>query len=202
MSSRWTLTGGAALVGFHTLHRVTRDLDLFFRGLETLGRVPDEARALLAAGGLSAAAVQTAPGFARLRVSDGMEAVLVDLVADPTVPVARAHEAEWQGVTIRVDSAQEILASKLCALLGRAEVRDLCDVQVLVGAGQDLEEAVLNAPARDGGFSPLTLARVLRGLPVRRLALASGWADKEAASLERFRDKLVERLLAMARPEA
>jgi hypothetical protein len=29
---RWTLTGGGALAGFHTRHRVTRDLDLFFRG--------------------------------------------------------------------------------------------------------------------------------------------------------------------------
>jgi len=28
---RWTLTGGAALAGFHTQHRATRDLDLFFR---------------------------------------------------------------------------------------------------------------------------------------------------------------------------
>jgi hypothetical protein len=26
----WTLTGGAALAGFHTKHRETRDLDLFF----------------------------------------------------------------------------------------------------------------------------------------------------------------------------
>ncbi len=34
----WTLTGGAALAGFHTMHRETRDLDLFFRGHATSGR--------------------------------------------------------------------------------------------------------------------------------------------------------------------
>ena len=33
----WTLTGGAALAGFHTMHRETRDL--FFRGHANLGAV-------------------------------------------------------------------------------------------------------------------------------------------------------------------
>jgi hypothetical protein len=32
----WTLTGGAALAGFHTRHRETRDLDLFFTTNDTI----------------------------------------------------------------------------------------------------------------------------------------------------------------------
>lgn len=30
---RWTLSGGAALAGFHLQHRTTRDLDLFWHGV-------------------------------------------------------------------------------------------------------------------------------------------------------------------------
>jgi hypothetical protein len=47
----WTLTGGAALAGFHTQHRETRDLDLFFHHERTLGPlVADATHALLTAG--------------------------------------------------------------------------------------------------------------------------------------------------------
>jgi hypothetical protein len=44
---RWTLTGGAALVGFHLGHRETRDLDLFRHGLARLPALePTEAAPL------------------------------------------------------------------------------------------------------------------------------------------------------------
>jgi hypothetical protein len=33
----WTLSGGAALAGFHTAHRETRDLDLFWQRSRELG---------------------------------------------------------------------------------------------------------------------------------------------------------------------
>ena len=39
----WTLTGGAALAGFHTKHRETRDLDLFFHH-ETISIISQVAR--------------------------------------------------------------------------------------------------------------------------------------------------------------
>src|SRR5205807_613630 len=44
---RWTLTGGAALAGFYTLDRETRDLDLFFRDCTELGDHPSEITARL-----------------------------------------------------------------------------------------------------------------------------------------------------------
>jgi len=39
----WTLTGGAALAGFHTKHRETRDLDLFFHHPQDLGSIVSDA---------------------------------------------------------------------------------------------------------------------------------------------------------------
>lgn len=48
----WTLTGGGALIGYHLHHRVTRDLDLFFRGLRSLGHLPAEVELRLIRDGL------------------------------------------------------------------------------------------------------------------------------------------------------
>ena len=40
----WTLSGGGALAGFHLKHRTTRDLDLFWHGLQQLESLPEEVR--------------------------------------------------------------------------------------------------------------------------------------------------------------
>lgn len=54
----WTLTGGAALAGFHTHHRATRDLDLFFRPQAALGTVIGAVREHLERDGLNVAGVR------------------------------------------------------------------------------------------------------------------------------------------------
>ena len=85
---------------------------------------------------------------------------------------------------------------KLCALLGRSEVRDLVDLQGLLATDVDLDRALSDAPQRDAGFSPLTLAWVLRSFPVETLGRAIALPDAEVAGLARFRDRFVERLAA------
>jgi hypothetical protein len=80
-------------------------------------------------------------------------------------------------------------------LLGRSEVRDLVDVEALVRSGEDLSSAVADAPRRDSGFSPLTLAWVLRDWDVRKIALSAGLSDADAEPLERFRHSLIDRLI-------
>lgn len=52
LAPRWTLSGGGALAGFHLGHRLTRDVDLFFRGATTLDRAGDDAERELRARGL------------------------------------------------------------------------------------------------------------------------------------------------------
>ncbi len=88
----------------------------------------------------------------------------------------------------------DLLVDKLCALLGRAEVRDLVDVRALLGAGGDLDRALRDAPRRDAGFSALTLAWTVRDLPVTSLAQSAGLPTAQAAELARFRDEFVARL--------
>ena len=52
---------------------------------------------------------------------------------------------------IAVDSAREITANKLCALVGRCEVRDLVDLRALLELGQDLRRALDDAAAVELG---------------------------------------------------
>lgn len=197
----WTLSGGAALAGFHTRHRETRDLDLFWQSRSELGNVALDARRRMEQAGLEVAVVQTAVAFCRLGVREGVDSVVVDLVADP-VPLAEApRPVTVQGATFLVDTPHQILVNKLCALLSRSEVRDLVDVKALLEAGGDLRRALMDCPQQDGGFSPLTLAWSMRGLPLRRLAAALGFAPEVVDELERFRDELVDRILAEARPK-
>ena len=131
----WTLTGGGALAGVHLGHRTTRDLDLFWRTRNNLGTSTVDAQALLRAEGLESVVLRTAPTFAELRVSDGAEVCVVDLVAEPLAPLEPPHRVALDDAAIAVDSMHEILVSKLTALLSRTELRDLVDVQALVGAG-------------------------------------------------------------------
>lgn len=197
----WTLTGGGALAGIHLGHRETRDLDLFWRNRGELGTLVTDALAALRADGLDAQALRTAPAFGELRASDGRDACIVDLVAEPFGPIAPPDRAVVEGVTIAVDNRHEILASKLATLLERSEIRDLADVKALLDAGGDLESALRDAPMKDAGFSPLTLAWVLKSYDPRPAARALGWNDTDTQALVAFREWLLERLTATAAPE-
>ena len=201
LTPRWTLTGGAALAGVHLGHRPTRDLDLFWRSRPALGDAPSQAQVLLRAEGFDVVVLRTTPTFGQLRVSDGNDVCVVDLVAEPFAPIEPPFQAKIEDAEIAVDSMHEILAAKLTALLERTELRDLIDVQALLDAGVDLVAALRDAPKKDAGFSVLTLAWVLRSFEVPPLARALGWSDELTAGTEAFRHHLIGRLTQVARPE-
>lgn len=196
----WTLSGGAALAGFHTAHRETRDLDLFWQRSRELGDAVKTVSRRLEDAGFEVAALDTRASFSRLNVRDATATVTVDLVADP-VPLAEApRPVTVGGATFLVDTPHQILVNKLCALLNRSELRDIEDIKALLDAGGDLSRALEDCPRQDGGFSPMTLSWSLRGLPVERLAASLGWASERSDALARFRDGLLDRVLEQVRP--
>jgi len=197
----WTLTGGAALTAVHLGHRGTRDLDLFWRQREKLGDLVRDAVSAMREDDLQVQTLRTAPAFAQLRVEDGREVCIVDLVAEPFGSIEPPQRAEIGGAEIAVDSAHEILVSKLTTLLHRSELRDLVDVKALLEAGGDLDLAVEQAPQKDGGFSPLTLAWVLKDLDPGTAARALGWGDTATKGITEFVESLVQRLTAAGAPE-
>jgi hypothetical protein len=196
----WTLTGGAALVGFHGVRRTTRDLDLFFHGLRQLAGVPADVSRRLEASGCSVDSLQMGDTFRRLRVSDSAEAVVLDLVADPVPTVEEPSAHDLDGASLLVDTPHEILVNKLCSLVSRSELRDLSDVADILSGGGDIRRALEDAPRKEAGFSPLTLAWTLQQMPIASMAEV---AEVDAAACERLtrvRDDLVARVTRLAHP--
>jgi hypothetical protein len=184
MEPAWTLFGAGALSGFYLGHRETRDLDLAFRPFAQLGEIPREVEARLLRAGLQIDHIQRAVSFARLRVSDGVESIAVDLVADPATPFEPPAEPV---PGMRVETKRTLLAQKLCALLSRTELRALQDVGALLDAGEDLRQGLMDAAQLDGSFSPPTLAWLLRSFPTARAAEEG----RDQTRLEAIRDVLL-----------
>ena len=147
---RWTLTGGAALAGFHLGHRTTRDLDLFWQGHDDLGDLAAEVTRALGATGFTVRGLRRTPAFARLHVESADGAVEVDLVADPVARVEARGDPLLRGREGR-DAAQRVPS--------RSVVRHEEAVSVTPGIGDGVvphREAGLHAAgAREVATSPL-----------------------------------------------
>jgi hypothetical protein len=120
-------------------------------------------RAAAAAIGAAVEPVQSHPDFRRYLVRDADETMVVDVALD-SAPQVRP-KVDRGGV--QTDSAEEIVANKICALVGRSEVRDLVDLYWV-------EDWSLSE-----GVSPEGLREFLRDLEVRirRLAVPGPPAD-------------------------
>jgi hypothetical protein len=156
--SGFFLTGGGALAGFHLGHRETSDLDLFTTDDAAFERGRHALADLAVELGADLEVRQDAPGFRRFVLSRGEDTLIVDLVRERSFQL---HETKEHRDGILVDPADEILANKLTAIVGRAEERDLVDVYFLERAGLRVEDALAAAQEKDGGCTPATLAWLL-----------------------------------------
>ena len=188
------LSGGGALAGFYLGHRETHDLDLFTvegtleRGAAALREAGDEL-------GSTLESLQTSPDFQRWLLRRGREAIVVDLVRER---VPQLHAEKRQIGALLVDHPEEILANKLCALLSRAEIRDLVDVMALERAGYRVEDQIAAASRKDGGLTPAQLGWVLGGLELGDEAQLPGGVS--AADLRSYLTELRARLARLAYP--
>lgn len=196
----WTLSGGGALVGFHLHHRTTRDLDLFLHGHRVLDDFAPKVIERLQEHGLEARSLRSARSHYQLQVADGRETILVDLVAEPVPTVEDPVSHELGAGRIQVDTEHEILVNKLCTLVQRSELRDLVDVRGLLAKGGDLARALVDAHRKDGGFSPMTVGWLLRGLEIETIGRAEGRSQDDIAGLVHFRDALLARIADLSRP--
>ncbi len=153
-TDQFFLTGGSALSGYYLHHRTSADLDFFTVTAETFThgrRLVDSAVADLEG---KAEIVREYPGFVELQAVVDGEHLKVDLVHD-SAPQLTREKPRIDGAVI--DSLEDIAANKICATLGRAEIRDLIDLFFLARAGVDLEHAVEQAAEKDAGVELATL---------------------------------------------
>jgi predicted nucleotidyltransferase component of viral defense system len=161
-SSAFFLTGGAVLAGWILGHRRTDDLDLFTLDDQAMGEGDRLVRGAAAEVGAATESVQTSPDFKRYLLRTETESVMVDLVRDR---VPQVYEKILRDGLL-TDPAEEIAANKICALVGRSEIRDLVDLYCLERAGFRIESFIADAARKDGGVTAATLAWVLSGLSV------------------------------------
>jgi len=152
------LTGGTALSAFYLQHRYSEDLDFFTLDSDAFDRVPlyvaDTATKLTA----SVASLQIAPQFRRYRLSRNEESVIVDFVRE-VVPQISEVKNRFDG--IMVDTLDDITANKICAVIGRAEIKDYIDLYFLGRAGYALENYIQLAQRKDAGVSQAMVAYLL-----------------------------------------
>lgn len=192
--NRFFLTGGAALVGFYLNHRQTEDVDLFTLEDEIESGfllVNEVAREM----GADVESLQTSPDFRRVLLRRGKSAIVIDLVHEYVFQIDRVKRV-ING--IRLDTAEEILANKFCALLSRSEIRDLVDVRALEMAGHSIHSAIDAAAKKDSGFTPAQLAWVLSEIRFGKDLIPPG--DVSAADLQDYLKELLQRLSRMAFP--
>ncbi len=194
LESRFFLTGGAALAGFHLGHRTTEDLDLFTEeallkeGEGALSKVAEDFGATLEK-------ITSSPYFVRFLFKHGGEGIVIDLVYDR---VAQGISEKISVGGIRVDPPQEILANKLCTLLSRAEIRDVVDILSLERSGLRIEDALDLAVRKDSGLTPAMLAWILSQIEISNDATIPGGFS--VAEIRTFIDDLQTRFRRLAIP--
>jgi hypothetical protein len=192
---RFFLSGGAALAGFYLGHRETHDLDLFTLMdvmKEGFTAVAESAREM----GAKLESIQTSPDFRRYVLTLESEAIVIDLIRERAAQIVA--DKPVIGI-VSVDPPEEILANKLCALLGRAEIRDLVDVRALEISGYPMESALPAAASKDAGLTPGQLSWVLSQITLGDDLVPPGGISVE--ELRKYLNGLIVRLSRLAFPK-
>lgn len=157
------LAGGYAVQAHGFVDRVSKDVDLFttMAAASEFSAAQAAVVAALRADGLEVTLQREGPSFARLAVTDlaaGNTSTVelgVDWRAYPPVQLAIGP----------VLHPADAVANKLCALFGRAEVRDYIDVYGVLENGRYAGDEMLRMAAdHDPGFDPDMFAEALRAV--------------------------------------
>lgn len=192
------LTGGTAASRGYLHHRLSDDLDLFVNDDSRFGLWADRLVAVASARpGWQVSVGLRDARFVRFAVTEVGLSLKVELVND--VP-SRVGRVSVHPVLGRLDSAENILANKLTALIDRQEPKDLADVWgFCTRMGLSLGGAVEGAQGKAAGLFPVDLSRALLG------ATSSDWGLVrwiEAPPIEQFLGdlrRLGEELLLLGR---
>lgn len=152
------LTGGTAASRGYLQHRFSDDLDYFVNDDSRFGLWVERVIQALNRE-WRCEVLMKEERFARLNLAQGEVMLKIELIND--VP-ARTGKVTTHPVLGRLDSAENILANKVTALLGREEPKDLADVWgFCCQKNLSLQEAITGAQGKAAGIFPADLARVL-----------------------------------------
>jgi predicted nucleotidyltransferase component of viral defense system len=152
------LSGGTAASRGYLQHRFSDDLDYFVNDDLRFGLWVERIIQALNRE-WTCEVLMKEERFARLNLLQGNMMLKIEMIND--VP-ARVGEVESHSVLGRLDSAENILANKVAAILSREEPKDLADVWGFCRLKNlSLHEAITGAQGKAVGIFPADLARVL-----------------------------------------
>jgi hypothetical protein len=157
----FALAGGYAVQAHGFLNRMSSDVDLFAEASSEFD-FSEAVGAVIKAYQREGLKVQTevlAASFARLDVRSAADSSKVELGLDwrKNKPIRLAI-----GPVLHADDA---VANKVCALFGRAEVRDYVDVDAILASGRYTEDELLTLAAdHDPGFDRSWFAEALAAI--------------------------------------
>jgi hypothetical protein len=154
------LTGGTAASRGYLQHRFSDDLDLFVNDDNRFGLWAERVVQTLAqAQSWGITVLLRQERFFRLELTVSTRALKIELVND--VP-SRVGSPWLHPVLGWLDTAENILANKVSALLDRQEPKDLADIWgFCCRRGLSLEAAITGAQGKAAGIFPVDLARLL-----------------------------------------
>jgi hypothetical protein len=106
------------------------------------------------------------PDFHRFELTRGAEKEILVFVLE------RVPQPDSEKVTfgqIRVDTLREIIANKLCTLVGRMEIKDLIDLYFIEKRGNPVLEHLADAQAKEGALDPATLSYLLATATIKEI---------------------------------
>lgn len=160
LESPFYLTGGTALSRGYLNHRFSDDLDFFLDDNPDFNLWGDRfIKHLLANELWNLSVIQREERFVRLNINMDTVDLKIDLIND--VP-SRVGIPSLHPILGFLDTAENILANKVAAVLDRTAPKDLADIWgICTKLGLSLENAIQNAQGKAAGVFPLDLARVL-----------------------------------------
>ncbi|HNT23890.1 MAG TPA: nucleotidyl transferase AbiEii/AbiGii toxin family protein [Anaerolineales bacterium] len=154
------LTGGTALSRVYLNHRFSEDLDFFVNDSEYFVLWADRVvQGLVHFSDWNTQVLLREERYVRLNLTQADINLKVELVND--VP-SRVGEPWLHSALGRIDTAENILANKVTAVLDRSAPKDLADIWGLCcQKGLLLSDAITGAQGKAAGVFPVDLARVL-----------------------------------------
>lgn len=154
------LTGGTAASRGYLHHRFSDDLDLFVSDDDRFGLWVDRIiRALVRGGDWRIQVLLREERFGRLNLIRNDIMLKVEMINDVPARVGKVMDHPIFG---HLDTAENILANKVTALLDREEPKDFADIWgFCTKMDLSLKEAITNAESKAAGVFPADLARLL-----------------------------------------
>jgi len=154
------LSGGTAASRGYLNHRFSDDIDLFADDDKNFGLWAERVIHALSGEKIGELIVGLREErFFRITLTHGEVVLKIEMINDVPSRVGAARDHPILG---RLDSAENILANKITALLDREEPKDFADIWGFCQLkGLSLEEAISGAQGKAAGVFPADLARLL-----------------------------------------